>query len=64
MSANAQAQFDDLLTSGASIQAIVLVREHLGEPLPHLHDCVDLLVVRADDLGHHLPGRPGTQPSK
>lgn len=59
MSAEAQAQFDALLTSGAAIQAVALVRDHLGEPLPHLHDCMDLLVVRADEIGHHLPGRPG-----
>ncbi|MGW5106127.1 hypothetical protein [Nocardia sp. NPDC004123] len=59
MSAEAQTQFDELLTSGASIKAIALVRDHLGEPRPHLHDCMDLLVVRADDLGHHPADRHG-----
>lgn len=59
MSPETQDRFDALLTSGHAIQAVALVREHLGEPLPHLHDCVELLVVRADELGHHLPGTPG-----
>lgn len=58
MSPEARTQFDALLASGAVIQAVALVRDHLGEPLPHLHDCMDLVVVRADELGHHLPGRP------
>ncbi|MFI9507909.1 AAA family ATPase [Nocardia sp. NPDC052566] len=48
-----------MIARGAAVQAVALVRDHLGEPLPHLHDCMDLLVVRADELGHHLPGRPG-----
>ncbi|MFE6857429.1 hypothetical protein [Nocardia sp. NPDC057668] len=57
MSPEARSEFDDLLTRGAEVQAVAALRRHVGEPCPQLRDCIDLLVERADELGHRLGER-------
>ncbi|MGW7414754.1 hypothetical protein [Streptomyces sp. NPDC054863] len=50
LSAAARAEVDELVAEERTIQAIVIMRERAGTPVPEIRDCVDLLAERCTVL--------------
>ncbi|MBU3065952.1 hypothetical protein KO481_31080 [Nocardia sp. NEAU-G5] len=51
MPSELRARFDEEILNGRKIWAIHAVREHLSDPVPGIHECLDLLQERCDALG-------------
>jgi hypothetical protein len=56
--ARVRAQVDALVLKDHKLQAVKVVREALEEPRPGLHECMDLVAERFEDLGQRFTRSP------
>jgi hypothetical protein len=57
LSVEVRSEVDSLVSAGRNVQAIAVMRDRVGLPMPSLHECVDLVDQRFSVL------RQGPTPS-
>ncbi|WP_437025611.1 hypothetical protein [Streptomyces sp. enrichment culture] len=50
LSIEARSEVDSLVSAGRNVQAIAVMRDRVGLPMPSLHECVDLVAQRFSRL--------------